>query len=507
MKSSKFTWRQIENSIVYDTFYQLDYLVHVYEQKVEREKIVKDNKKRYRTKEEKEKKYQELSNLLIERYKYNPENLSSKDLKGGENTKFTNKKLIISGNIVELYKYNKNLNYDYKSLSFSEKKSAYEGLEQEELIEAIERNRIKSRRRTLVNYKRLVNANIDSFKRFFTGTFAPILEPYHGAFQDLEFTNNEYKEFIKRVKRFFKEFYNKELDLKYIATIEPQKESTWNFHYHVLMNLPFLENRPHKLTDREKEFLKNKINYIKEKIEKNKKVYDYELRVLKLWNYRKESFENQGKKFEGIGLLDYLWSWGSVDYKSIYYKKDKEKDGFKSEKSKNGQVDMYQQGLDIGSYMAKNISDYMIKNLKEDGPEGEKFFDMIENKRLYLYSRNLEKPKVLMNEIEIDEYVEKNLDDSKFVYSVEFDSEFISGTIEKYNLNGVIKKKKKQNNKKKIVINSYDTKNLFIMKDELLYRSGTEFVKVKESDFENILKLNIKDDIRQYITELQYINK
>lgn len=498
---NNYTWRQLDNLIVYNTFYNLDYLIKLYETKVNTSYIVDKTtqKRRKYTKEEKEKKFFRLSELLVDRYNYNPQDIKKADMRGGENTKFTNKKLIISGNIVELYEYSTNLNYDFKQL-ISNKRAPYEGLEAEELEEKITENQIKSRRRTLRNYKRLLNCNIEYFKRFFTGTFAPHLQEYEGQFQDLAFTNNEYKEFIKRVKRYFKEVRNQDLDLHYIATIEPQKESTWNFHYHVLCDMPFIENRPSKFKTSEKEYIENKIEYIREKIESKKKVYPYEIRVLKLYEYRKSTQE----KFEGIGLLDFLWSWGSVDYKAITMQKKKDnKKGFRSEKITKGNLNTKQRGLDLGGYMAKSIGDYMIKTLEDDGLQGQEFKKKIENKKLYLASTNLKRSIEILDINAVEEYISQNLNEDNKGKTYEFENTFISGKITKFNLNGVIKNHKTINKKinKSIKKRVYEIKNIFIFNEELLYREGKDIIKISESEYKEILLLEVNQDIKDFINK------
>ena len=77
---------------------------------------------------------------------------------------------------------------------------------------------------------RLVDTNFDNQTKFLTLTFRENI-------QDIEYTNNEFKKFIKRLN--YELYQTKTAHLKYLATWEKQKRGA--IHYHVILfQFPFI---------------------------------------------------------------------------------------------------------------------------------------------------------------------------------------------------------------------------------------------------------------------------
>lgn len=141
------------------------------------------------------------------------------------------KKIVISGNDVEVYDYSKEIRTNFivvprkrKSKKELKQKSLFEKISIEELKKQ-EDNLKKSLYRTKQNLKRLINSNI-ALRKFVTLTFAENL-------QDIEKANKYFELFIKRLKY-------KYPNLQYIAIPELQKRGA--VHYHLLLNLPYVKN-------------------------------------------------------------------------------------------------------------------------------------------------------------------------------------------------------------------------------------------------------------------------
>ena len=128
------------------------------------------------------------------------------------------KKVIIAGNQIEIYKYDEPVLYGYKDI-----KKGSRGRQSIATDEDKEINREKVFKRARTNLRRLINCNIESDSKFLTLTFKDNIT-------DLDFANNEFKKFIKRLNYHFK------IKLKYSCVIEFQKRGA--IHYHcILYNL------------------------------------------------------------------------------------------------------------------------------------------------------------------------------------------------------------------------------------------------------------------------------
>lgn len=124
------------------------------------------------------------------------------------------RKIILSGNIIEIYDMSNNVVGigGYKEIS---------DLEQKE--KNYKQQSIKRRN----NVRRLTCANFNDGDKFFTLTFAK-------NETDIRKCNKELKKFVKRLK------YNYNLEnFKYLAVIEFQERGA--IHYHMICNLPYIK--------------------------------------------------------------------------------------------------------------------------------------------------------------------------------------------------------------------------------------------------------------------------
>lgn len=125
------------------------------------------------------------------------------------------KKVVMSGNVIELYEYEKEVIYGYKdSKKKSKGRSSVANLENKEV------NREKVLGRARRDLRRIINCNVEKYSKFLTLTFADNV-------QDLDFANNEFKKFVKRVN------YHYGIKLKYSVVIEFQERGA--VHYHALL--------------------------------------------------------------------------------------------------------------------------------------------------------------------------------------------------------------------------------------------------------------------------------
>ena len=124
------------------------------------------------------------------------------------------KKIIVSGDIIEFYDYEKTL----------KGKGGYKMTDDIKQKEKNYNSTVINRRN---NVRRLVTSNFEPrMCNFLTLTFAKNMT-------DLKFANNEFKKFIKRLKYQFKI-----QNLKYVCVIEFQKRGA--IHYHVIINTPWI---------------------------------------------------------------------------------------------------------------------------------------------------------------------------------------------------------------------------------------------------------------------------
>lgn len=174
----------------------------------------------------------------------------------------TTYKIIQTGHIIEIYEYEKfnNLGSD---IQYGENEKEKEEKPKEKIKDPYSdyKNHKDSIQRTRNNLRRLINSNFDSTSLFVTIT-------YGENFQDVDKSNEHFKNFMKRLR--YK--YGKEgIDFKYVSNIEFQDRGA--IHYHTLMNIPH-------------DFTKEEFDRYEEKYGKNRKpkrAYVMENELSELW--------------------------------------------------------------------------------------------------------------------------------------------------------------------------------------------------------------------------------
>lgn len=133
------------------------------------------------------------------------------------------KKIVISGDVTEIYRYSVPVEYGYEDL----KKVGRGGGDGRPLDdEAKARNREKVLGRARRDLRRLINANMCDGAKFLTLTFADNVT-------DLKAANYEFKLFRQRLE------YDIGFKALYVAVVEFQKRGA--IHYHVLFfNMPYM---------------------------------------------------------------------------------------------------------------------------------------------------------------------------------------------------------------------------------------------------------------------------
>lgn len=126
-----------------------------------------------------------------------------------------NKRIVISGNQIEIYSYEKDIIYGYK-----DNRKELKGRKSVASEEDKEINRDKVFKRARTELRRLINSNVEKDSKFLTLTFKENV-------QDLDYANNEFKKFIKRLN------YNFKIKVKYSCVVEFQKRGA--IHYHVIL--------------------------------------------------------------------------------------------------------------------------------------------------------------------------------------------------------------------------------------------------------------------------------
>lgn len=125
------------------------------------------------------------------------------------------KKVIISGNVIEVYEYKNSVLYGYKDTKKEKKgRSCVAGADDKN----VNREKVLSRARK--DLRRLINSNIEKYSKFLTLTFKENVI-------DLDVANYEFNKFIKRLN------YHYKIKVKYSVVIEFQKRGA--IHYHCLL--------------------------------------------------------------------------------------------------------------------------------------------------------------------------------------------------------------------------------------------------------------------------------
>ncbi|NLA96514.1 MAG: Rep protein, partial [Clostridiaceae bacterium] len=136
-----------------------------------------------------------------------------------------NEKIIKSGNVIEVYKYENRVQYGFEKTENKYGRICVASAENKE----INREKVVNRARTSI--RRLVNANVTPRSKFVTLTFKEDIK-------DLRQANYEFEKFIKRLK------YKFNLNIKYLTVIEFQDKNRGGvIHYHtIFFNLPYIPN-------------------------------------------------------------------------------------------------------------------------------------------------------------------------------------------------------------------------------------------------------------------------
>ena len=132
--------------------------------------------------------------------------------------------MIISGDIIEVYEYEKPILEGYKDVKKNSKGRQSVASDEDKAL-----NRAKTLHRASNRVRRLINANIGEHSKFITLTFAENVT-------NLKKANYEWKKFKQRVE------YELGYKLQYVAVVEFQKRGA--IHYHVVMfNAPYIKNK------------------------------------------------------------------------------------------------------------------------------------------------------------------------------------------------------------------------------------------------------------------------
>ena len=136
-------------------------------------------------------------------------------------------KVVVSGDIVEIYKYEKGV---FKGF-VNEHGRAGKGFVNEEQKE---KNREVSLMRARRELRRIVNANVGKWGNNVTSKFLTLT--FKDNVKDLDLANYEFRQFIKRLN--YKVYGKRCSNIKYTAVVEFQERGA--VHYHVIFyNLPY----------------------------------------------------------------------------------------------------------------------------------------------------------------------------------------------------------------------------------------------------------------------------
>lgn len=136
-----------------------------------------------------------------------------------------NKKIVISGGIVEVYSYSKKqIKREVREPKSANKSGGFDSADNDDTY----KKKNGYRRKRLL--RRLVNANADELTKFFTLTFEDNVK-------NLDFAYYELKKFKKRLKYYL----GKNKVFKYVVVVEFQKRGA--VHFHMICNLPYIKSK------------------------------------------------------------------------------------------------------------------------------------------------------------------------------------------------------------------------------------------------------------------------
>jgi len=140
------------------------------------------------------------------------------------------KKIVYSGDVVEVYEYDKGYLKGY------ENNNANTGRKIDYKSENYEEHRKQVLQRSKKNLRRLINANVGQYGKEFTAKFLTLT--FKDNVKDLDKANYEFEKFIKRLN--YHCFGTKKANLKYTCVVEFQKRGA--IHYHVIIyNMPYIK--------------------------------------------------------------------------------------------------------------------------------------------------------------------------------------------------------------------------------------------------------------------------
>lgn len=141
------------------------------------------------------------------------------------------KKIIISGDVVELYEYEKGYLKDYSQ----RKKTGGKGRKKDFKSNDYSDNRKQVLQRASTNLRRVINSNAGMYGKEFSSKFMTLTFDRHVT--DIQEANYCFTKFIKRLN--YKLFDTKKANLRYSAVIEFTEND--RIHYHVIIyNMPYV---------------------------------------------------------------------------------------------------------------------------------------------------------------------------------------------------------------------------------------------------------------------------
>ncbi|MDO4536477.1 MAG: hypothetical protein Q4B63_11825 [Clostridium perfringens] len=126
-----------------------------------------------------------------------------------------NKKIVVSGNMIEVYEYKNHIYYEKPKKQFV-KQNRVDEIDGKRKKELQRKSSIRAKR----ELARIIYCNVEEGSKFLTLT-------YEDNIMDLDIANNEFKKFIKRLN------YKYGLSLKYTAVVEFQERGS--IHYHAIL--------------------------------------------------------------------------------------------------------------------------------------------------------------------------------------------------------------------------------------------------------------------------------
>lgn len=162
--------------------------------------------------------------------------------------KMINKKVIISGDIVEVYDYEDGL-----IIGRTSRGGRLSGCNSSDN----DKNREVTLQRARRELIRIVNANFGAYGKYFSAKFLTLT--FREDIKDLRQANDEFRKFIKRLN--YKLFKTKSGNIRYTAVPEFTKKG--RVHYHVILyNLPYVNSRVFEQVWRNGFIKINKINNV-----------------------------------------------------------------------------------------------------------------------------------------------------------------------------------------------------------------------------------------------------